>query len=101
MESVRGSGWRIRRKISLHPVVQAALPLPAEMAEFAGILDFIEALGGHPITDGDIALAPEGMVGEVMGLEIGSNLAVAPFQNRQKLPAGILPAENLQSLAMI
>ena len=71
------------------------------MTEFAGIFYLIQTFGGHPIADGDIALTPEGMVGEMVGLEIGSHIAIAPLQNGQKLPAGILPAENLLFLAMV
>ena len=81
-------------------IVQAAFAFPAEVTELAGVGNLVEALGGDAIPDRNVPLGPERVVGKVMGFEVSTHFPVGPFEDREKLPAGFLAAENLLFLTM-
>lgn len=85
----------------LKTVVETAFPLPTKMANVLGIGNLVEAPGGHPVADGHITPFPQRVIGEGVGFEVGPDLPVRPFKNRQKFPTGILAAENLLLLTVL
>jgi hypothetical protein len=83
----------------LNLFVNSALTLPAEVAEFRWIGNFVEALGGNTIADGDVALSPEWMVRKRVLLQVESNITVGPFENGKKFVSGFFPHEDIETLS--
>ena len=67
--------------------MQPALALQAEEAGFFSSVDGMNRFGGVYITDRDVALFPEWVIGQVVILQIAVNVAVRPVGDRMYLPA--------------
>ena len=80
------------------PIVDSALPFPAKMAELGRVGNFVEALGSHPISDGDIALGPKRVVGEGMSLEVLTEVAIRPIEQGKKFQSRVLAGEKVHFL---
>src|SRR5690606_10818955 len=75
-------------------LVQPALAFEAEETGVLLAHARLPATGGVGVADGDIALLPQRVVGQVMLLEIAPHVAVVPVGDRVDLPASVAPLQD-------
>jgi hypothetical protein len=79
--------------------VQAAPALEAEEAGVFLARAVAQSTGGVHVADGDVALLPQRVIGQVMAGQIAKHVTVGPVDQRMDLAAAVAPQQHVEVLA--